>query len=400
MMRIQINADRLSAVLEKVRIQHPMKKGENVGLEESILGEVRSLLERTDFEGLSKLAFQLDPPQLLACIDLVAIDKTGETAQKAAHVAILRSRDSMLTTCWFKLVASYPNPLLEKLLKDLVGIRQYTALELNPHISNNLSRWLLAAELPMGIIRDYQSTSDDKKLDHFLLDHFIVRESALFKAVWLTLLTKGTATDIKRQFPNRILVEIKDRQRAFESRLIGQHYLNSLNGLVDWSDRILQHIYEEWGKPRIRSTQKRVDHRFWDDVKESAKEAFRRWLMLAEVESFFEGVRAVFWRNYVTAGKVKDVQQILAGEGFMLDFGHFGVVEFKNVGNASYIYPRTMFNTYWNGNNFRESSPAYFKDKSNTVRSKKMPGWDGRILHHLGWQSTARERIDILMGEK
>lgn len=399
-MLIHVKSNRLAEVLEKVRIQHPIKKGENLGLKESIVDEVRSLLERSDIKGLSKLAFQFDPSKLVACIDIVAIDKTGEIAEKAAQVALLRPRDSMIIRCWFKLTISYPNPLLEKLLKDLVGMRSYGVLEQHANISKHLPQWLLAAELSMGIIRDYQSTPYIKKLDQFLADHFLNREDAIFKSVWLTLLTKGNAAEIKRQYPKRILDEINDRQRASESRLIGQYYLNTLNGMTDWSDIILEHIHKKWGKPHKQSDIKSVGHRFWDDIKEPAKEAFRRWLMLAEVESFFEGDRADFWRNYVIAAKVQEVTQILAGEGFMLDFGHFGVVEFKNVGNASYIYPRDIFKKYWKGAGFWVDSPVSFKDKTQTVRSKKLPTWDGRILHHSGWQSTARERINILMDEK
>ena len=115
---------------------------------------------------------------------------------------------------------------------------------------------------------------------------------------------------------------------------------------------------------------------------------------------FFEGDRAEFWRSYVNSAKVQDVNKILAGEGFMLNFGHFGVIEFKNVGNAAYIYPSDVFNKFWKSANFGTNSPSHFKDGTKTVRSKKLPTWDGRIIHHTGWQDTAKERIDILMAEK
>lgn len=399
-MLIQSNSDRLSAVLEKVRIQHPNKKGEYFSPDKSTLDEVRSLLEHTESDGLNKLAFQFDPSKLLACVDIVASDRNGDTADKAAYVAALRPRDSLPIRCWFKIVASYPNPLLEKLLKELVGSLGYDALNQHHKISYHVPQWLLASELPIGILRDYQSSSEKDSIDHFLLSHFFDNDESIYSAVWLTLLTKGRAIDLIRQDPKRILAEMDSRQGASVRRLVGQHYLNTLNGLPDWSENILEYIKNKWGVPNRPSSKKRIDHRFWDHVSESAKEEFKRWLMLAEVESFFEGDRAEFWRDFVKAAKVKDVNQILSDEGFMLDFGHFGVVEFKNVGNAAYIYPKEVFKKFWKGANFWSNDPSYFKEISQTMRSNKLPGWDGRILHFRGWQSIAKDRINTLLEEK
>lgn len=399
-MLITLTTEKLSAVLVKVRIQHPNTRKENFSIEKSVLDEIRSLLEQTNNDDLYKLSFQFDSSKLLACVDIVAIDRQGDIAEKAAYVAGLRPKDYMTIRCWFKLVASYPNPMLEKLLKEIISAKGYHAIERHDKISSHLPKWLLATEIPIGILRDYQSTSKKETLDHFLLNHFLNSNDAIFRAVWMTLLTKGRSIDLNRQYPIRILTEIKSRERESERRLIGQHYLNSLNGVAEWSDNILHYIKNKWGKPLRASSKEGIEHWFWDHVKESAKNEFRRWLMLAEVDSFFEGERANFWRNYVNEAKIKDVRQILAGEGFMLDFEYFGVVEFKNVGNAAYIYPSDMFRKYWRGANYWTNDPSHFKDKSSTINSIKYPAWDGRILHFSGWQSTAKERINILMAEK
>ena len=90
--------------------------------------------------------------------------------------------------------------------------------------------------------------------------------------------------------------------------------------------------------------------------------------MIEEVESFFEGERADFWRIYVEENKVRDVKNILAGEGFMLDFGRFGVIEFKNVGNAAHIYPESEFKKFWDGAAFWTNTASHFKNTAKTVR--------------------------------
>jgi hypothetical protein len=399
-MRFQFNSDRLSLVLEKVRNQHPLMRSEFISIGESIIDEVRRLLEQTDFDHLKKLSFQFDLPKLLACIEIVAIDREGNTAEKAAKIAAFRPRDSMVVKCWFKLISFYPVPLLEQLLKDLVGIRGFSSLENHKRISNHVPRWFLASKLSHGIFRDYQSTSDSDTLDRFLTKNFLTAEDALFNVVWFTLLTGGKKNDLKRQYPMRILAEMKNCQRSSDLMMVGQHYLNTLNGLTDWYDDVLEYIRIKFGKPNSALDEKKFEHRFWHPVKESAKEQFRRWLIIEEIESFFEGERAEFWRSYVNSAKVQDVNKILAGEGFMLNFGHFGVIEFKNVGHAAYIYPIDVFNKFWKSANFWIASPSFFKEGTKTVRSNKFPTWDGRIIHYTGWQSTAKERIDILMDDK
>ena len=115
------------------------------------------------------------------------------------------------------------------------------------------------------------------------------------------------------------------------------------------------------------------------------------------VELFFEGERADFWRPYVESAKVKDVQQIISGDGFMLDFGEFGVVEFKNKGNAAYVYPKHVFVEFWGRGKFGANNPEHFKDISRTIKGTAKSPWDGRILHFEKWQLRTSARIKKLL---
>jgi hypothetical protein len=400
-MLFQTQPNLLSIMLKKVRNQHPVRRGQIIGPEKSIVDEVRNLLGQTKPEHLKNLSFQFDSTRLLACVDIVATDREGDTAEKAIQVAILRPRDPMLTRVWLKLVVTYPNPLLETLIRNLIVIKGYASLEKQHRISNHLPQWFLSSELTDGILRDYRSVSENVTLDSFLVDHFFTTDHALYNAVWLKLLINGTAKDLRRQWPGRILVEMENCPKASDRRSIGRNYLNTLDGMKDWDKDILEYILKNWGNPGTSFDDKKIEHRFWHSVNDSAKEEFRRWMMLREVESFFEGVRAEFWRAFVNSGKIKDVNKILNGEGFMLDFGRFGVIEFKNVGNAAYVYPSITFREFWNKADLWTNKPSYFfKERSKTLRSKTMPGWDGRILHPTGWRYTAKERINLLTNEK
>ena len=180
----------------------------------------------------------------------------------------------------------------------------------------------------------------------------------------------------------------------------GQHYLNTLKGRPEWADPVLKFINNKWGEPKTVDDRKDSESRFWQGVSDFARQEFRRWLMIEEVEDFFEGERADFWRVYVEADKVSDVKNILAGDGFMLDFGRFGVIEFKNVGNAAHIYPQKEFKKFWDGAAFWTNSAYHFKNTAKTVRLPSEPDWDGRIVHFKYWKDRTKSRIDRLLRMK
>jgi hypothetical protein len=397
-MAFEFTSMRLTEALEKVRRQHPLQNRDPITVGPSLVDDVRKKLEQTEITQIPNLAFRFKVSQLLACIEIVAVDMNGETADKAAAVVRLRPRDQMKPRAWFKLVAIYPNPLLEILLREICEKSGFGGIENNPKISNRIFRWLFADNLPHGILKDYRST-EKINLDLYLSENFLKPDDALHQHTWKTLLTEGTNSDLCRQKSTRILWEFKNIQRLSDRIQIGQHYLNTLRGVQEWADSILEYIFEQFDKP-ANPEDTTQNTRFWFGVNEDAKHAFRRWLILREIESFFEGERADFWREYVGLSMVKDVQKILGGEGFMLDFGRFGVVEFKNVGNAAYVYSGDVFRKFWNRASFMDGPTSQFKDLIKTLRTSSLPGWDGRILHHHGWQEKAKYRIDILLAEK
>ena len=269
-------------------------------------------------------------------------------------------------------------------------------MEAQPTISPKAPFWFVSSDLVAGVYKDYHTENTFSGLDSYLNRHCLTPDDGLYQATWYALLTRGTASDLRREKDKRILACWNETIRTDLRILMGQHYLNTLDGLVEWSEKILNYIHDVWKQPGFRNNQETESH-FWKGVDDGAKKEFRKWLIQAEIESFFEGVRADFWRIYVRQGYVQDVKKILAGDGFMLDFDSFGVVEFKNVGNAAYIYPKQVFDQLWETAHFWANEHSHFKDTRKTARLKEIPTWDGRILHFRGWQQKTQEKIQKLL---
>jgi len=361
-MKIQVTSSRLESVLQEVRKIHPFRGDTLYQIISLLIDEVRERLESCPFESLSEIAFKFNTREILACLEILVHDKSEEVALKASQVLKLRPKEQVIIRGWFKLVHIYPHNLLENTLKNIITIKGFGSLEKSEKISNRVPYWFVSGSLSEGVFRDYINTSENKILDQYLSDNLLTDEDGLCHDVWRRLLTKGSAKPIKKQGDLRILSEFKKIYNAPFLTSFGQNYLNALKTRDVWDELILEFIERKFGSPLYEDLKTGIETPFWRKVSDSAKHEFRTWLMLRLIQDFFEGERADFWKNYVQANLVKRVKEILQGDGFMIDFGHFGVIEFKYVGNAAYIYPANVFDRFWIKSG-RWYSPSEFKNK-------------------------------------
>ena len=395
-MRIEVRTSRLDEVLQRIRQMHPIRGNAGLDVSASLLDEVLEKLTACSFKDLRNLAFSFDHRRILACLEILVTYRKDDLAKKAAQVLSLRPRDQVILRGWFKLVRHYPHDLLEETLRELLGGKGLEFLEKRTNVSSRVAYWFISSDLAAGILRDYTNVGGYDGLDGYLTDNLLKDEDGLYEEVWRRLLMKGDATSIKKETPERILDEFADVMNAPHVPSFGQHYLNALESKRNWDEPILDFIVEKFGVPSHRAQDAGVETEFWRGVSGPAKHDFRTWHNLRRIEAFFEGKRADFWRRYVEVDKVRRVNEILNGKGFMLDFGSFGVVEFKDIGNAAYVYPRGVFKTFWDQAH-RWDYPSMFKKKRKTLRHEDYPWWDGRIFHMRGWQSRTAQIINRLL---
>jgi len=395
-MRIQPSIQFLEAVLEQVRKVHPTKAElQNVEVG-SFLDEIRLKLKESSYNDLTALAFEFNSKKMMACLEILFIDKEGDIPKKAAEILKIRPRDNVIVKGWYKITKHYPHNLIEKTLRELMVKNEFTALEGNKKISPALPRWFISKTLTAGILHDYQISGDVKNIDTYLKHNHLKEREGLFKACWQTLMMKGNAESLKKEKADRILFELIKPENAPFHIPIAQHYLNVLKR-INWYERLLKFIADKYGTPLSVDTGQEIDTPFWKKVNKRAKEEFNTWYISKSIDEFFEGDRADFWKKYVQINKVKRVKKILNGEGFLIDFGVIGVVEFKNIGNAAYIYTPKAFAEYWSMPNFSDR-PESFKDKDKTIRHRSFSYWDGRIIHRKDWQADTIEKINRLIG--
>jgi len=395
-MKITARSYQTAAALKKIRRDHPFRVQSPDFTLESLLDEVKDKLDSTRFEEIDRLAFSFNSKQMMACLEILARSRNDERVQKAYQVLKIRPRASIVLSGWFKLVNVYPHRLLEQVLREVIAANGFQILEKHPSISPKISAWFMSKRLPEGIIHDYASSTKKENFDDYLRENFLKDSEGLFRESWRVFLMKGNSDCLRRENEQRILSEFTKAENVQYSASFAQHYLNVLNSRENWGELILEFIADKFGPPYSITSEDDTDTIFWRGVKEDAKSEFSIWYMLKNIEEFFEGERADFWKKYVQRKEVRRVKKILDGNGFMLDFGAFGVIEFKNIGNAAYVYVKREFEKYWkDAKHF--GYIWQFKDKSKTIRNKAFPEWDGRIIHRFRWQDKTSEMINLLL---
>jgi hypothetical protein len=400
-MRIECQLTRLEKALSNIRKMHPYR-GEAVSrVGDTLIDKVRQQLQETSFDNLEELAYRFGIQEILACVEIIARERVEETAEKAARILVLRPRQKVLYRVWFKSVHLYPNYLLEKTMREMIPKKGFQGLNELLNVSPFVANWFISRSLDEGVLRDYETRSGQKSLDPYLEKHHIKPEDGLHRAVWCMLLKSGSAKSISREKTKRLMVVFEDPINAADSQKFGQHYLNVLEKKANWATPILELIEKRFGVPTMEKEKPTIETPFWRKVNPGAKKEFAIWVMEKRIEKFFEGERADFWKRFLRQGKVVRVREILQGDGFMIDFDRFGVIEFKQVGNAAYIYPQPVFTSYWNRAQ-KYFYPGAFKDKHNTVRSPSFPLWDGRIIHnrYWHWQEDTAQKIQQLLRNK
>ncbi len=159
-------------------------------------------------------------------------------------------------------------------------------------------------------------------------------------------------------------------------------YLSCLDEMQH-EDSLMQNIYECLGDPRETITR-------WDAIDLENRKCFLRWLNLRIMSDFFaeagDNERFRFWEQF--ALELDEARSIKIKDNTVafLVFEEVFVVEFAQVGNAAYVYPRNYYEARFK--HFATGKQMVYnesrlKDSTNLFR----------ILHGGNWQSRYYNRV-------
>lgn len=381
-----------SQALEKVRTLHPTRKRVAMEVDSQFLEKLKSLLLRTPFPELPELAQSLNVQYLRGSLLLLCLEDEERLVEKAEIVILQRRRRDLLAYAWYLLKMRYPVPRLERVARVLgkkFGWKRVVPAE---SLSDRISAWFVSSPLDSSILRDFLQ-SGATKLESWLENVDIHRNSGLFRAVRRRLLMwfdKATIDRLGHEYLLKIAQDERDQaQREFAAR-----YLNQLKTENHWQFPVLNWIKGKFGSPPREAKALTL---FWKSVESEARMRFKKWAVERALGEFFKDIndpngRFRFWKRF--SDHIIEVEKTADGDVALLDFGHFGVVEFAQIGNAAYVYPAVHFQQVRQRAARRIYDNRALKIPSRTI--KKL-AWDGRIIHSGAWQHRAGIRIRSLL---
>ena len=350
----------------------------------SILKELKKLLSETDSDDLDSVARTLSVIKLRCCLQLICLEKNKDqdVSHKAAVVVDHRLRKDLLRPSWDLLIQYYPVPELEEITKAL-GHRFGWQSIAGEEQSTKISGWFESPSLSQGIADNFSRSSSSSPSD-WLKKNGFDQKMGIYRHVLGELLVNFSKDVINRvghvyfMWMAQQMFEV--HQKAFSTR-----YLNLLKEKPNWQIEILQWIESKYGKPAIEESGLSP---FWKDINEDARRKFRVKLIEKTLEEFFRDIhdpynRFPFWKQFLD--HIVDAKRPPDAEVVLLHFGHFGAVEFAQVGNAAYLYPRDAFQHMWLKADRNYLRPDMLKDRESTIKNYRSY-WDGRILHREGWE--------------
>ena len=374
--------------LEVVRRDHPIAGTAIPAPGTELLAVVRQRLLDATEACLHQLAFDFETPALRACLKLLCMAEQPIVHKRAVEIIRFRPRPDLLRPAWSLLVNHYPVERLEVLVAKLGDTHHWKGLAPGPQDVERFEVWFGKEKLLSGMISDFIRT-DSKDLDEWLDRNGIDPISNLASQLWIDVLRRAKRKLIEKLGHLTLLTRAKRETSALQ-RTFQRKYLEEFKNRDGWNEGVLKWIKQQHRVPNVGTHQSE----FWRSVSDPVRTEFRRWANEAVLRAYFDEIddphgRFVFWKQYID--HVEDAAVELDGQVGLIDFGHFGVVEFSRIGNAAYVYPSSVFDRM---RNVWGSNEGGFKDRHRTVaRPSKGPNGDGRMIHLSDWQSKYRSWI-------
>src|SRR5688500_4174038 len=108
--------------LETVRNSHPNISARETLVSGDLLKRVKAtLISAADSDAIRKIAQTFKADELRAALYILGLDKHSDIRERAAIAVNERKRRDLLRPAWRLLVENYPNPPLERLVRDLLS---------------------------------------------------------------------------------------------------------------------------------------------------------------------------------------------------------------------------------------------------------------------------------------
>jgi len=349
---------------------------------QDLVGRLLRQIEGMSVAEMPALAETLRRPARYASVFVYSVTSKEDVRAKVRALLLAVPRKEHVPAGWQVAVHHGRHKGFLDLMRSVV----HQSVEAFPRLQEGsigrITRRLRSEDLFGEILAEIESGNlsiEDWHQNEAELGVAIPQESALGSGIRWKLLSEGSGEAIRRNEPAKVRLWTKELRHQ-EYAEFAAHYLTVVE-VEHWHRGIVDDIDAKYGLPAS-------GHPFWGTVPEHVRLSFQRLVAGRKLRSFFDGVydpkgRFAFWQQYID--RITDLAFPRSKERLFMAFGSFGVVEFRDVGNAAYFYLAEEFKwirgSIGNGN-------ADLKDRSRTLY---------RLLHQEGWQQKMTRRMTRML---
>lgn len=360
-------------IIEKGSIESYHKLASEVNFKD-LLNKIMKIKNENELE---KLAYELNTKELYLLANYCIENKYSVDLSKIFRILDLRYRKNFLKIYYYGFQRHYTNFDFNNYFSKVLRREQSDEyLGFQKGLSAVIASWLGKEDVIREIVKTYYKLNRD--FESFVKIFKLNDNSKL-------------VIDCKKH-----IYIYCDEERYLNTN--EQYLLNTIksfnrNELARFSDNYLRKVrFEKFQYSILNYINYNFDKPnnpyfsiYWKQMSSVAISKFNKWLSLKVMKDFFgESDRFRFWRNYL---EILEGWYLVRSKGqLFLDFGNFVVVEFKEIGNAAYIYEKSVF----------EEKFGRFANESNAVPNSKLKDQFlaiDRITHSGNWEYRAAQII-------
>ncbi|NMB11669.1 MAG: hypothetical protein GX977_05220 [Firmicutes bacterium] len=230
-----------------------------------------------------------------------------------------------------------------------------------------------------NLIELYEISPDSPLALELLRQYFLLAHRGVYRVKEASGFIQGALDEIWHQWIDDYRVVIDNYLQMFSSGELEEH------------DVVLNHALRCLHRP-----DEPEGRQLWEGISEESRRKFTKWLGWCKVVNFFDRLgrdsqRLEFWRMFKEY--LEDAQVRNAGntKAIFLVFQRIAVIEFLDIGNAAYIYPRAIYERDYESYALGRrpiGAQSLLKDQETSML---------RIIHGGSWQNRYYGRVARLI---
>ena len=338
---------------------------------ESIFNRLKKDIELLPIQEIKNYAFTLKRLEVNVLVEFFDEIYDLASGRKAFQIIKYRIRRENILSLWRMFQDLFEDTKFTNYFSEILNNKDASSsIGIGQNDLNTIKAWIESGKTMTSATYDYRKIKYHRKT--FIKKYNINQNQKLMKAIDKEIYRIADKDFFVTKGAYRITQETSeftDKDFGFFSN----NYLGKLK-VKEFQDPVLKLMEKKLGD--IHSLNSSF---IWETISEPNRIKYKKWLISHTLDIFFEDQdRLIFWKKYIDS--ISDVYHVKKFQQLFMDFGYFVAIEFGQVGNAVYFYPKKYFKQNFSKytNEFSAVRNEYLKNRAYGFKINHIGAWQYR----------------------